>query len=113
MITQPPALNQIRKPLFHASELPNAERKEECGDSEAGQKTGPVNVGFPKNAPSFEDRNDKNDIKEAAAGDIPVNVELEVMTGDDDKAVEVVESTNADEHERSPPDVAVCNLIDL
>ncbi len=69
-------------------------------------------IGAPEKVPSFEDRNDKNEAKEAEA-DTPCNVELEVMTGHDDETVEVVESTTADEHERSPPDVAINNLVDL
>lgn len=66
----------------------------------------------PRKAPSFEDRNDKNEAKEDEV-EISGKVELEVMTGHDDDTVEVMESTTADEHERSPPDVAVSNLIDL
>ena len=34
------------------------------------------------------------------------NVQLEVLAFDKDQTIEVLESTTADEHERSPPDVA-------
>ena len=34
------------------------------------------------------------------------NVQLEVLAFDEDRTIEVLESMTADEHERSPPDVA-------
>jgi hypothetical protein len=90
---------------------------------------GHVGVG-PKATPSFEDRNDKNDAKEAAEVDTPDKVELEVMatttTGhhhgdhadenphETTTTIQVLESTTADQHERSPaPDGSEVNLIEL
>lgn len=82
-------------------------------DPSQGDITSPLDH-VPKIAQSFDDRNDKNDVKEAEV-DTPDKVELEVMAGHDDEIVAVLESTTADQHERSPaPDVcSEANLLDL
>ena len=72
-----------------------------------------VNLQIPSKAFSFEDRNDKSEAKEAEA-ETTDNVQLEVMAGeDDDKEVEVLQSTTSDEYERSPPEVPKMNLRNL
>ena len=55
---------------------------------------------------SFEDRNDKNEKKEVPANSSDT-VQLEVLAVGEDETFEVMESTTADEHERSPPDLNV------
>jgi hypothetical protein len=61
---------------------------------------------------SIEDRNDKSEVTEAE-GDCSDNVQLEVLAFDEDRTIEVLESTTADEHERSPPDIADATSFDL
>jgi hypothetical protein len=69
--------------------------------------------GLPEPTRSFEDRNDKSEAKKEAETDTSDNVQLEVLAVDEDKTVEVLESMTADEHERSPPDIADATLFEL
>ena len=55
---------------------------------------------------SFEDRNDKNEKKEVPANSSDA-VQLDALAVGEDETFEVMESTTADEHERSPPDLNV------
>lgn len=59
---------------------------------------------------SFESRNDKNEAKLAGALD---KIDIELKAGTDNDTVEVIEDTNMDENDRSPPDGSFGNLIDL
>ena len=44
--------DKISKPFFHAAKLSNAEPEEEGSDSEAGEKTGPVDDGLTQDTPA-------------------------------------------------------------
>ena len=84
---------------------------EEGADERRSLRLSPLNDalstgdGLPHPTRSFEDRNDKSEVTEAEA-DGSDNVQLEVLAFDEDRTIEVLESMTADEHERSPPDVA-------
>jgi hypothetical protein len=64
---------------------------------------------LPNPPRSFEGRQDKSEVTEVDGSD---KVQLEVLAFDEDRTIEVLESTTADEHERSPPDVADGTFFD-
>ena len=64
---------------------------------------------LPNPTRSFEDRQDRSQVTEADGSD---TVQQEVLAFDEDRTIEVLESTTADEHERSPPNVAYGTFFD-
>lgn len=68
------------------------------------------NASMARPSRSFEDRNDKNEKKEVPANGSDT-VQLEVLAVGEDETFEVMESTTADEHERSPPELNVESKI--
>ena len=66
---------------------------------------------LPNPTRSFEDRQDRSQVTEAEA-DGSDTVQQEVLAFDEDRTIEVLESTTADEHERSPPNVAYGTFLD-
>ena len=91
---------------------------EEGADERRSLRLSPLNDalstgdGLPHPTWSFKDRRiDKSEVTEAET-DGSDNVQLEVLAFDEDRTIEVLESITADEHERSPPDVADGTFFD-